>query len=110
MRGRLSTRMHIAFAALALCSLMVPAHAADQDNIKELFGVAQQRNARQLKTYEWSCRTELLIDGKTAGVRTDKVQYDSTGRIQRTIIIQAKTEPAEQRKRDEVKSVVAPAL
>ena len=105
MRGRLSTRIHIALAAFALCGSMVPVRAAEQDKIKELFGVAQQRNARLLKTYGWSGRTELLIDGKTVGVRTDKVQYDSTGRIQRTII-EAKTEPGDQGKRDQVKSVV----
>src|SRR4051794_13446043 len=103
MTGRLSIRMQI--AALALCGLMVPAHAADQDNIKELFGVAQERNARQLRTYEWNCRTELLIDEKTAGVRTDKVQYDYAGRLHRTTI-EAKTEPADQRKRDESKALL----
>ena len=104
MRGRPSTSVHIALAAFALSSLTVPAHSADQD-IKELFGVAQQRNARQLKSYEWKCRTELLIDSKTAGVRTDKVTYNSAGRIQRTVL-EAKTDPAQQKNGDELKNLV----
>src|SRR5947208_11859591 len=105
MRGRLSNGVRLAFPALAVCGLMFPAGAADQDNIKELFGVAQQRNAQQLKFYEWNCRTELLSDGKTAGVRTDKLRYDSTGRIQRTSI-QTKAEPVQSRPNDELKGLV----
>jgi hypothetical protein len=97
--------MRMAFSALAVWSLMVPANAADQDDVKARFGVAQQRNAEQLKFYEWSCRTELLVDGKTAGIRTDKVRYAAAGRLQRTPI-PTKAEPVNSKRSDDVKGLV----
>ena len=105
MRRRLSTRIHIGFAAVALFGLLLPAHAGDQDNIKELFGVTQERNTRQLKSYHWTSRTELLIDGKTAGVRIDNVHYDAAGRMQRTIV-ETKIEPIPEKKGDELKGLI----
>ena len=83
MRRRLPTRIHFRLAALAaLCASALSA----QDSVKELFGVAQERNARAVRNLEWNSRTEVLIDGKLAGVRIDKVQFDPRGRIQRTMV------------------------
>ena len=84
MRRRLPTRIYFRLTALALCGIAIPGAIA-QDNVKELFGVAQERNARELRNLEWNSRTEVLVDGKSAGVRIDKVQFDSSGRIQRTL-------------------------
>src|SRR5947209_2961532 len=103
MRRRLPTRIHLRLAALALCALAIA--AAAQGKVKALCGVAQGRNARALRTLAWSSRTEILIDGKSAGIRIDKVQFDPTGRIQRTMV-RTQTEPGDQKKVDELKSVL----
>ncbi|HYZ87261.1 MAG TPA: hypothetical protein VE621_22795 [Bryobacteraceae bacterium] len=103
MGRRLPARIHLRLSALALCGLVTDATA--QDNVKELFGVAQERNAGAVRNLEWNSRTEVLIDGKSVGVRIDKVQFDPTGRIQRTMV-RTQTPPDAQKKVNEVKSLL----
>jgi hypothetical protein len=104
MGRRLPVRIRFRLSALSLCGLAA-AGAAAQDNVKELFGVAQERNAGAVRNLEWNSRTEVLIDGKSAGVRLDKVQFDPAGRIQRAVI-QTQTPPDAQKKGNEVKSLL----
>jgi hypothetical protein len=104
MGRRLPARIHFELSALALCLFGVSGAAA-QDNVKELFGVAQERNAAAMKNLEWNSRTEVMIDGKSFGVRIEKVHFDPAGNIQRTMV-RTETPPAAQRTGDEVKSLL----
>jgi hypothetical protein len=88
---------------LALCGLAT-AGAAAQENVRELFRVAHERNTREVRNLEWSSRAEVMIDGKPVAVRIDKMQFDPAGEIQRTTG-RTETAPGAQ-KSNEVKSLV----
>lgn len=103
MGTRLPSRFHFRLSALALCGLAAAGAAADE-NVKELFRAAHERNTREVRTLEWNSRAEVLIDGEQAGLRVDRIQFDPSGRIQ-AAAVRTETPPGAN-KSSEVKSLV----
>ena len=58
--------------------LVVPAQ------VDQRFALAQQQNAKALRTYEWKSRTEIKKDGETKRVQVAQLRYDANGNLQRT--------------------------
>lgn len=71
-------RIGIALALSSLC--LWPAAAQD----KAAFGAAQAANAKVLRDYTWTSRTELKLKGESKNVKLEQVRYDATGALQKS--------------------------
>jgi len=80
--------MRIAFGLAASFVLMVAsapsiAQLANKDLANQIIA-ARQKNAALMKTYNWQCRTEVIVDGDVRDTRVDSVRYGPDGKLQRT--------------------------
>ena len=87
MKRTASRRVVIALALSTLC--LWPAAAQD----KAAFGAAQAANAKVLRDYTWTSRTELKMKGESKNVKLEQVRYDATGALQKTPLPGGTPEP-----------------
>ena len=76
---RTTDRVLIALALAAICYVW-PAEAQD----KAAFAAAQSANAKLVREYTWTSRTELKVKGESKKLTLEQVRYDATGALQKT--------------------------
>lgn len=64
------------------CAVALLTHAIAQQN--EDYGKRIAQNAKELRAYSWTKRTEIRQQGEVVATRVEKVRYDIDGKIQRT--------------------------
>lgn len=72
--------------SLAMPFLMLVVIAISAQMQDGQFARAQQENAAALTKYEWRSRTEVQKDGETKKVQLALMRYDSSGKVQKTVI------------------------
>jgi len=70
-------------ALLAALAPTLQAQVANEGLANQIIA-ARQKNAALMKQYSWSCRTEILEDGKPKDTRIDTVTYGPNGQPQHT--------------------------
>ncbi len=68
---------------------------AQQPDMKQKFAQAQKSNAAALRQYAWKSRTEIQLKGETKKVKLEQVQYDASGKQQKTLLEES-PQPGEQ--------------
>lgn len=79
----MTSRAGIGALALILVTSWPGSAVAQQRGARD-FARWLQQNRAQLAQYGWTVRTEILIDGETASVKTERVSYSPGGAPERT--------------------------
>lgn len=79
-------RRLVLFSGLGL--LLFGGLAAQVPNLDLALKIVQERKANDalLKQYTWTCRTELVDNGKVQDIRIEQVQYGPGGTLQRDLL------------------------
>lgn len=59
---------------------------AQSENLANAIIAARRKNAALLQTYNWNCRTEILMNGKMEDLRIDLVSVAPDGQLVRTLL------------------------
>ncbi|MEI6915037.1 MAG: hypothetical protein WCL39_07895 [Armatimonadota bacterium] len=70
----------ILFPTYALCQGAKP----DPIALAKRYSLAATANAEMMKSYGWSMRVEITLDGKTQPAQLYLMRYDSSGKLQKT--------------------------